>query len=255
MDAVLYICHGSRIKEGCTQAIEFIERCKKTIDIPIQELCFLELAPPTIEQGFERCIKQGATRIAVVPVLLLTATHAKKDIPEEIQKVHRHYPQVEVVYGEPFGVDNKIVDILMERIHQTNVSKDKDAMVLLVGRGSSDPMVKQDLNEIADRLRKKAKFQRVETCYLAATKPTLTDGLKQAQETAHTQVFVLPYLLFTGVLMNEIKEQLAKLGTTNQQFILTDYLGYHDGLAQILKLRVHQLLSDKGNRYNVYRYA
>ena len=142
MDAVLYVCHGSRVKKALIRQLLLLKDVKN-LDVPIQEVCFLELAYPTIEQGFEACIEQGATRIAIVPLLLLTAAHAKHDIPEEIHKVYERYPQVEVLYGEPFGVDERIVDILVERINETNVDKHEDSMVLLVGRGSSDPAVKR----------------------------------------------------------------------------------------------------------------
>lgn len=255
MDAVLYICHGSRVKKGCDQAIEFIERSKSKIDVPIQEVCFLELAEPTIEQGFKRCVEQGATRIAIVPILLLTAGHAKVDIPEEIHKVYQHYPHIKVVYGTPFGVDNQIVDILIERIKETEVTIKKDAMVLLVGRGSSDPEVKKDFHEIAQRLAHKGGFQHVDTCYLAATTPKLLDGLKQASESNYSQVFVLPYLLFTGILMNEIRTELKKWNKAEQEFILANYLGYHDRLSNILQNQVNKLLNSQGNEYDVYRYS
>lgn len=52
------------------------------------------------------------------------------------------------MYGELFGVDEWIVDILLERINEINVDKYEDLMVLLVGRGSSDFVVKKDFNEI-----------------------------------------------------------------------------------------------------------
>ena len=76
------------------------------------------------------------------------------------------------------------------------------------------------------------------TCYLAAADPNLKEGLHLAKQTSYKQVFVLPYLLFTGILMNEIKEELEQLSTDDQQFILANYLGYHDGLAHILSHQV-----------------
>ena len=61
MKAVLYICHGSRIGEANEQAISFIHQVMKKVDIPIQEIGFLELTEPTIAGSFERCVKKGAT--------------------------------------------------------------------------------------------------------------------------------------------------------------------------------------------------
>ena len=53
-------------------------------------------------------MKKGATHIAIVPLLLLTAMHAKSDIPVEIEKVHARFPQVKVTYGKPIGVNQEV---------------------------------------------------------------------------------------------------------------------------------------------------
>ena len=77
MDAVVYIGHGSRIIEGNTQFIAFIEEAKKEINIPVQEIAFLELASPSIDETMEKVIRAGARDILVVPVLLFSAAHFK----------------------------------------------------------------------------------------------------------------------------------------------------------------------------------
>ena len=50
MQAVIYIAHGTRVQEGIEEAKAFVERAKKHIAIPLQEICFLELVKPSIEQ-------------------------------------------------------------------------------------------------------------------------------------------------------------------------------------------------------------
>ncbi|MFP6334308.1 CbiX/SirB N-terminal domain-containing protein, partial [Bacillus subtilis] len=103
MIGVLYVSHGSRIKEATDEAISFIESVKQSIDIPLQEICFLELAQPDIQQGVEKLIAKGATEISVIPVLLLSAGHYFKDIPKEIDEIKTQYPEVTFTYGEPLG--------------------------------------------------------------------------------------------------------------------------------------------------------
>ena len=44
---------------------------------------------------------QGATEISVVPVLLLSAGHYYKDIPEEIERMKAQFPNVKINYGKP----------------------------------------------------------------------------------------------------------------------------------------------------------
>jgi len=116
VQAVLYVGHGSRVKAGADEAMNFIENSKQMIDIGIQEVCFLELVKPSILEGISKCVARGATKIAVVPILLLTAVHANEDIPLEIEKAKLKYPSITFTYGRAFGIHSKIIDSLYDRV-------------------------------------------------------------------------------------------------------------------------------------------
>lgn len=238
MKAVLYICHGSRVKEGRNQAIEFVSKCKEELSYPIQETCFLELSKPNIYEGITTCIHKGAKEIVVVPVLLLAATHVKKDIPNEVERISEEFPWVTFYLGRPLGVHDKLISVIEERVMETGVALRNDASALLVGRGSSDPDTLSDFHEISNLIREKMPFQNVSVCYLAAAKPTFEEGIKQVQEGANGQVFVIPYLLFTGILMKEMEQTISRLEKNGPDFHLCHYLGYHELLKDVLKERV-----------------
>jgi sirohydrochlorin ferrochelatase len=238
MQAVLYVCHGSRVKEACEQARFFVAQSMEKVAAPIQEVCFLELASPSIAEGFASCVDKGATSIAVVPVLLLTAAHAKVDIPQELQAVQRQYPHVSITYGQPFGVHEQIIPILLERIGMKNIGE--DAMVLLVGRGSSDPDVKRDMKRIAALLQAAHPFQKVDICFLAAAEPNFEEGIQGALLHGHKQVFVVPYLLFTGILMKGMERTVRRFA--REELILCSYLGYHPNLQTVLSERAEEAI-------------
>ncbi|MGA9289379.1 MAG: sirohydrochlorin chelatase [Anaerobacillus sp.] len=243
MQAVLYICHGSRVAEGRKQAANFVEKCKSEFPFPIQETCFLELAEPTIQEGIASCIRKGATKVAVIPVLLLAATHVKKDIPEEIGKARKDFPEVVFQLGDPIGVHENVVGVLSDRIHETNKPIHSDAMALLVGRGSSDPAIKQELLRIAKLLNDNMSFKKVSVCFLAAANPSFESGLKMATSSGYSQVFVIPYLLFTGILMGEMEQKINELKPDEQEVVLCHYLGYHSKLKEILRQRVNETVA------------
>lgn len=239
MQAVLYIGHGSRVAAGVNEAIEFIESVKRPTRY-IEETCFLELAKPTIEEGIANCIARGATKIAIVPLLLLTAVHAKIDIPEKIKHCMKQYPQINFTYGRPFGVDEKIVDALYDRIIEQKVPRNEDMQVLLVGRGSSDLAVKRDLTEVAHLFKTKYNLPQVNVCFLYGVNPRFEEVLLQYKQDPPEQVFIIPYLLFTGILMNDIEEKVKQVSHGN--LVLCESLGYHDNLQKVLKARVDELL-------------
>lgn len=242
MEAVLYIGHGSRVQAGVKEAVEFIEKAKKSINVPIQEICFLELSDPDIKTGVKRCVEQGATTISVVPILLLTAVHAKSDIPEAIEVVKEYYPNIHFKYGRPFGIHEKINAALLDRVLEQVPYPQKDAAVLLIGRGSSDPDVKRDLTNIARSLESLHAFQRVETCFMFGATPHFEEGLEHILTTRHKQIFVIPYLLFTGILMNEIEERINQIPNGDKEVILCDSLGYHTNLVDVLRERTTELI-------------
>lgn len=243
MNAVIYICHGSRVPAAREQAIAFIERCMYQSIAPIQEYCFLELAAPTIEAAFKSCINKGARTIAVVPVLLLTAAHAKKDIPNELARIGSLFPGVTIKYGYPISVHPKMIEPLVERISEIGEPITDYSMVLLVGRGSSDPDVKRDLNRIAALFKERTGIAHVDTCFLTAATPSLEDGLQAAGKSNYDKIFVIPYLLFTGILMKHINKMIAT-HPYSRKFYLCNYLGYHSSIENILVEKASELLKD-----------
>jgi sirohydrochlorin ferrochelatase len=240
MQAVLYIGHGSRIKKAADEAKQFIEKAIMDVSVPIQEICFLELSEPTIMEGVQKCVDKGATRIAVIPFLLLTAGHAKDDIPNELAKVKKSFPSVIFEYGSPLGVNNKLIDVLEERIKEQEQGIE-NATILLVGRGSSDPEQAKDFETIASRLGQRSFAKEVHICYLAANSPTFEEGLEGLIK-QRKKVFVLPYLLFTGILMKGMEKKIKDLNKRGHDIVLCDYLGYHDNVKEVLIDRVDEIL-------------
>lgn len=238
MQAVLYIAHGSRMEKGVIEAREFIESVKPTIDVQIQEICFLELAHPKIEEGVKQCVEKGATKIAIIPFLLLTAGHALEDIPQVIHEMRKNYPTIEFSYGETLGVDEKMALAVYERIKETNVPITNETVVLLVGRGSSVPSVKEDLLQIASFVQQTHDFKQVDVCFLYGAKPSFDDALTRLKSQKQRQVLIVPYLLFSGLLLNGMKRNIL-----NEPYILTESLGYHEKIKELLIQRVNEAIN------------
>ncbi|MFK2826750.1 sirohydrochlorin chelatase [Bacillus sp. B190/17] len=248
MKAVLYICHGSRIKKGRDEALAFIEQTIPFMDVPIQEACFLELAHPTIEQGITRCVERGATEIIVFPFLLLAAGHAKKDIPMELERARFKFPSVTFRYAKPLGVHEAMVDILVERMKETGQPILPSASVLIVGRGSSDPQILDDFARIRDLFRHKTKIRDVNIGYLAAASPSFKEELERLHRQHPVQLWVLPYLLFTGVLSKKMEKEITLLHSP-ESIILTKCLGYHSSIRKIMNDRIKEADSTGGHQY------
>jgi sirohydrochlorin cobaltochelatase len=70
--------------------------------------CFLELADPPIAQAIDDCVRAGFRRIVALPLLLGAAGHQKNDIPVALNQARARYPDLDIRYGAPLGVQYTI---------------------------------------------------------------------------------------------------------------------------------------------------
>lgn len=242
MEAVLYVSHGSRVKEARDQAEHFLHQVHDKVDVPLWKICFLELASPTIGEGIESLVEAGATKVVIIPVLLLKAGHYYKDVPDELEKAKQRFPDVAFQYGEPLGVQDRIIDVLVERIEAVETFSLKEQSVLLVGRGSRNPETKEAIETMARRIEEKKAGVGVDVCYLAACEPSFDEGLETALARKKAETIVVPYLWFTGILLQSMQEKVEKLREDPPTVTLAPHLYDHPTMVQALADRVVEAL-------------
>ncbi|GGF26036.1 cobalamin biosynthesis protein CbiX [Halobacillus andaensis] len=236
MQGILYVSHGTRYDKGKQEAIEFLTDIQPSVDAPLQQICFLEISEPDVQEGVRKLIDAGATSISVVPILLLTAGHALKDIPIELKKVKEIYPWLELTYGEPLGVQERIIDVAVDRIEEASSLTD-DTTILLVGRGSYDPATKRDIEYIAQSVEGRLHV-RVETAYLAAIEPKFNDIIEEWPRSS--RLVVVPYLWFDGLLIQSMEKKVSSLQQDGVEISLCRPLGDHTNMKRALIDRVNE---------------
>ncbi|WP_066064438.1 sirohydrochlorin chelatase [Neobacillus soli] len=234
MKAILYIGHGTRSQKGVKEANAFFQKVMRRIDVPIQEISFLELTNPLIEEGFKRCVDRGAREITVVPLFLLAAGHIKKDIPQALASLKARYPLIQVNVKDPFGVQGGILDAVSELVKDAVPNLVPEDRLLIVGRGSSDPGVHADFANIVSGIRARLGMEYVSVCYLAASEPRLQDGLGNVCERADGRVIVVPYLLFSGLLIAEVNREVLSWKKQGLQILHTGPLSGHRVIEDIV---------------------
>ena len=79
---------------------------------------FLELAEPSISSGVSECVEQGADEITVLPYLLSAGRHVVSDIPAELEKAKKIYPNVDIKVAPYLGSAQSIPDVLIALSNQ-----------------------------------------------------------------------------------------------------------------------------------------
>jgi sirohydrochlorin cobaltochelatase len=212
--AVLFVGHGSRDPEGTEEFCHLVEHFRAAEPERIVEYGFLEFAQPVLGTGIDRCVERGATTIAMLPGMLMAAGHAKNDIPSEIHEARLRYPQVRFHYGRHLHLHPNVLQLCRLRIEEAEARagtvERKDTLLLVVGRGSSDPDANADVAKLARMLWEGMGFGWAAACYIGVTTPLLLDALERCHRMSYRRILVLPFFLFTGVLEKRIRRQTGE---------------------------------------------
>jgi sirohydrochlorin cobaltochelatase len=208
------IGHGSRDPDGKEGFLQLAAAYQAFT--PHREVipCFLELTAPTIADGVEDCVQRGYRDIVALPVLLLGARHNKFDVTLELDRLQRQRPELVFHYGGPLGIQIEILDWLQQQLTDLEARQSAEiprceTVVLFVGRGSSDPEANAEAYKLARLIWEGSGYCSVEVCFIGITHPRLEVGFERALLLQPRRIIVLPYFLFTGVLVKKIQAATA----------------------------------------------
>ncbi len=113
--ALLLVDHGSRRSEANQMLEGVADMLRHKRPGLIVHIAHMELAEPTITQGVQACVQDGATSIVIHPYMLSPGRHATQDIPKLVKEAAQAFPELKVTITEPLGLHDKLADIVLER--------------------------------------------------------------------------------------------------------------------------------------------
>src|SRR5262249_52990062 len=151
--ALLIAGHGSRDPEGIAEFLDLARHFRAARpDLPL-EIAFLEFARPTIQEGINRLVAGGSDTVVVLPGVLMAAGHAKNDMASEGRRARQRHLHVTVHMGAALDVDARLLQLCHLRYREALAGRPtvepRDTLLLLVGRGSSDPDANSNIAKVA----------------------------------------------------------------------------------------------------------
>jgi sirohydrochlorin cobaltochelatase len=251
--AILFVGHGSRDREGTEEFQRLVDLFRRAEPERIVECGFLEFATPVIGASIAACVERGAKTIAVLPGMLMAAGHAKNDIPSEIHAARLQYPQVDFHYGRHLHLHAKIIDLCRLRLEEAERAArphDRgDTLLLVVGRGSSDPDANGDVQKLARILGEGLGFGWGAACYIGVTTPLLPEALERCRRMGFGRIVVFPFFLFTGILEKRIREIAHAFGHEHPgvEVLCASYLNVHPLLFDVFRERAEEAMHGSPN--------
>jgi sirohydrochlorin ferrochelatase len=114
---LIIVDHGSRRAES-NQTLErlaelFAARFGQRFSIV--EPAHMELAEPTIERAYGRCVGRGASMIICLPWFLADGRHWTRDIPSLLSQAATKHPGTRFQLAEPLGIDDLMLELMFKR--------------------------------------------------------------------------------------------------------------------------------------------
>ena len=208
--SLLVVGHGSRSPAGVAEYWDLARAVTEAAPELDVGCGFIELASPDLDAAVDRLVARGAASVVAVPLVLLGAGHMKDDGPAALHRGRHRHPAVRFAYARHLGLHPLVLAVAEDRIRAAVGNDDPGGTaVVLVGRGSSDPDANADLYKVARLLWDSRGLAMVEPAFVSLAQPSVPAALERCRLLGATRVVVVPYFLFTGVLVDRIGEQVA----------------------------------------------
>lgn len=223
--------------------------------VPV-EVGFLEVIGPSIHDALATLAGHGCREAVAAPLLLFTAGHARRDIPEALAAGGRA-AGIAARQAEALGVHPRIVELARRRRRQAVRGREAvpaaATSLVMIGRGSSDPLALRQLLEFTGATFADGpgacphdlECTRLGFGFVAAAEPRLAAALAAAAlGPGVRRVVVQPHLLFRG----HVEEQVAAAVATARErhpaieWIVTSRLGAEPEVAAALVDRLAEAL-------------
>ena len=251
----ILICgHGSRNKLAIKEFQELTILIQKRYPTILVEYGFLEFAKPSLTDALDKLRNNSIKKVIAIPAMLFAAGHVKNDIPSLLVNYARK-TDIEIIYGRELGINNLMISAACERVKEVfkknNSLSPQESLLVVVGRGSSDPDANSNVSKITRMVVEGIGLGWGETVFSGVTFPLVEPGLRNVVRLGYKNIIIFPYFLFSGVLVTRIKRQadLVALDNPNISFIDAKYLSSHPYVVDTFVERIEEIINDENNNF------
>ncbi len=116
MDGILILAHGSKGQETEEILNSLVEDIKKKTGEKHVYPAFLQFSEKNLEKGIRQLVEKGVRNIKIMPMFLFDGVHVTYHIPNELKAINKKYPSVNIKISKHIGYDERLADIIIDRI-------------------------------------------------------------------------------------------------------------------------------------------
>lgn len=233
MMPLVAVAHGSRDPRSAravAAALDTVRAENPGLDV---RLAFLDLNTPSVGQVLDALAADGHRQVAVVPLLLGSAFHARVDLPALLHEAQQRHPLLEVLCSPILGDDDLLVDAARDLITATGVSADDPSVGIAVcAVGSRRPEANRATELVVPRILAGTAWTQAAACF-ATTGPSVGTTLADLTSRGAHTVVLTPWILAPGLLWDRACAEADSLGHVRVAQTLTR----HDAVARVITER------------------
>lgn len=248
-EGILLCGHGSRREAAITSFKKLVTILKERYQTDYEvDYGFLEFNHPTYEAAVERMYLNGIRKIYALPVILFAGSHAKNDIPYELNTIQSYHEDLTIAMGKHIGVNSFLLDLAVKRIEETEATLSKldrkETCLVVIGRGTTDPDANSDVCKLTSMLWEGMGFGFATTAYSGTAYPKVDESLQMIEKLGFKRTIVIPFFFFTGILLERIYGHVTDMNSaSDQEYIYTAPFGTDELLLKAFDERLEEAKS------------
>ena len=242
---LLLIDRGSREREAEEELEIICKKVKEKGNYDFSEFCFLEVVPPFIEDGMDKCLKKNVDEMTIVTYFLYPGKKVKIAVADAMK--YQKDTKIKFVVSKPMTMHKTLVALVDNRIDsalkENQVLLSKDSVdVLIIGHGSKDPNAKISIDYIVDNL--KNSYRNVDRCFLEIEEPNIEQAIQSCQKNKPEVLVIVFYFLHEGAhvktdINNDLKPALEKSNLS--KVCITKHLGTDEKMIDLILERAREV--------------
>jgi len=222
--SLIAVAHGTRDPRGP----ETVQILLASVALSLPDVRVVPAWVELVDPGLDEVMLRLTGPAVVVPLLLSTGHHVKRDLPASVALAR---PPVRL--GAPLGPHRLLARALVCRLRRAGAQWG-DAVVL-AGAGSADPLGRADVERAAGLLASEW-GPHVCAAYVTGAGPGVAEAVQDLRDLGYRRVFVAPYLLAPGRFATQVATSARAAGAAG----VSDVLGRHRLVAELVAARYRQ---------------
>ncbi len=195
------VAHGSRDPRSASTVRALVDVVRaQAPGLSVHE-SFLDLSSPLVSDVLRELYSAGHRTAVVVPLLLVSAFHARVDLPALIAAVVAECPGFRIRVSDVLGADPALEAVALDRL--ASAPRRRDTGVLLSAVGSSNASANAVVASLASRWEERLGIP-VSEAFASATQPDIPTAAARLRERGARHLIVGSWFLAPGLLPDRI---------------------------------------------------